>query len=137
MGELSSSQFHELGFNKLLLCEGVTEVKTLRQILRHWKLDASVMLVPRGGALLIDSKRQDGLSEFKRFGGEVFVLVDSERDSDEPSKAGRNKFIEQCEKLFGKGHSMQKSYRATENYFKAEAISKAMRSDQYKLLETF
>ena len=130
MGELSSSQFHELGFNKLLLCECITKVKTLRQILRHWKLDASVMLVPLGGTSLIDSKRQDGLSEFKRFGVEVFVLVDSARDSAEASKAGRNKFIEQCEKLFGKGHSMQKSYRATKNYFTAEAISKAMRSDQ-------
>jgi ABC-type cobalamin/Fe3+-siderophores transport system ATPase subunit len=137
MGELSFSQFHELGFNKLLLCEGVTEVKTLRQILRHWKLDASVMLVPLGGTSLIDSKRQDELSEFTRFGVEVFVMIDSERDSAETSKADRNKFIVQCEKLFGEGHAMQTNYRATENYFTAEAISKAMRSDKYKPLEPF
>ena len=137
MGELSFSQFHELGFNKLLLCEGVTEVKTLRQILRHWKLDATVMLVPLGGTSLIDSKRQDELSEFKRFGVEVFVIVDSERDSAETSKADRTKFIVQCEKLFGEGHAMQTKYRATENYFTAEAISKAMRSDKYTPLEPF
>ena len=137
MGELSFSQFHELGFNKLLLCEGVTEVKTLRQILRHWKLDASVLLVPLGGTSLIDSKRQDELSEFKRFGVEVFVIVDSERDSAETSKADRTKFIVQCEKLFGEGHAMQTKYRATENYFTAEAISKAMRSDKYTPLEPF
>ena len=137
MGELSFSQFHELGFNKLLLCEGVTEVKTLRQILRHWKLDASVMLVPLGGTSLIDSKRQDELSEFKRFGVEVFVIVDSERDSAETSQTDRNKFITQCEKLFGKGHAIQTKYRATENYFTAEAINKAMRSDKYKPLEPF
>lgn len=137
MGELSFSQFHELGFNKLLLCEGVTEVKTLRQILRHWKLDASVMLVPLGGTSLIDSKRQDELSEFKRFGVEVFVMVDSERDSAETSKADRNKFIAECERLFGKGHAIQTQYRATENYFTAEAINRAMRSDKYKPLEPF
>jgi ABC-type cobalamin/Fe3+-siderophores transport system ATPase subunit len=137
MGELSFSQFHELGFNKLLLCEGVTEVKTLRQILRHWKLDASVMLVPLGGTSLIDPKRQDELSEFKRFGVEVFVIVDSERDSAETSKADRNKFIAQCETLFGSSHSMQTKYRATENYFTSEAINKAMRSDKYTPLEPF
>ena len=63
--------------------------------------------------------------------------MDSERDSSATSKPDQNKFIEQCEKLFGKGHSMQTSYRATENYFTAEAISKAMRSDKYKPLELF
>ena len=137
MGELSFSQFHELGFNKLLLCEGVTEVKTLRQILRHWNLDATVMLVPLGGTSLIDSKRQDELSEFKRFGVEVFVIVDSERDSAETSKPDRNKFIAQCERIFGTTHAIQTKYRATENYFTAEAISKAMRSEKYKPLEPF
>ena len=137
MGELSFSQFHELGFNKLLLCEGVTEVKTLRQILRHWKLDASVMLVPLGGTSLIDSKRQYELSEFKRFGVEVFVIVDSERDSAETSKPDRNKFIAQCERIFGTTHAIQTKYRATENYFTAEAISKAMCSDKYIPLGPF
>ena len=137
MGELSFSQFHELGFNKILLCEGVTEVKTLRQILRHWKLDTSVMLVPLGGTSLIDSKRQDELSEFKRFGVGVFVLVDSERDSADTSKPDRNKFIAQCERIFGTTHAIQTKYRATENYFTAEAISKAMRSDKYKPLTPF
>ena len=137
MGELSFSQFQELGFNKLLLCEGVTEVKTLRQILRHWKLDASVMLVPLGGTSLIDSRRQDELNEFKRFGVKVFVLVDSERDSAETSKPDRDKFIAQCQKLFGKGNALQTNCRATENYFTAEAINRAMRSEKYKPLEPF
>ena len=137
MGELSFSQFQELGFNKLLLCEGVTEIKTLRQILRHWKLDASVMLVSLGGTSLIDSRRQDELNEFKRFGVKVFVLVDSERDSAETSKPDQDKFIAQCQKLFGKGHALQTNCRATENYFTAEAINRAMRSEKYKPLEPF
>ena len=137
MGELSFSQFHELGFNKLLLCEGVTEVKTLRQILRRWGLDSSVMLIPLGGTALIDAKRHDELGEFNRFGVDVYVLVDSERENAESPISERNKFIAVCEKLFGEGHAAQTDYRATENYFTAEAINAAMRSEKYKPLTPF
>ena len=137
LGELSFSQLHELGFNKLLLCEGVTEVKTLRQILRHWKLDASVMLIPLGGTSLIDAKRQDELHEFSRFGVEVFVMVDSEREEAGVSKPDREKFITLCKNLFGSKNAIQTKFRATENYFTAEAINKAMRSEKYKPLEPF
>ena len=91
MGELSFAQLHELGFDKLLLCEGVTEVKTLRQVLRHWKLDGSVMVIPLGGTTLIDAKRQHELREFNRFGVEVFVLVDGERkEAGAPDPSGKN-----------------------------------------------
>lgn len=137
MGELSFSQFHELGFDRLLLCEGVTELKTLRQILRLWKLDTSVMLIPLGGTALIDAKRQDELSEFNRFGVKVFVLVDSEREERGEARPDRSKFINLCEALFGKSHAMQTEYRATENYFTADAIAAAMRSEKYKPLQPF
>ena len=137
MGELSFSQLHELGFNKLLLCEGVTEVKTLRQILRRWKLEASVMLIPLGGTSLIDAKRQYELHEFSRFGVEVFVIVDSEREEEDVSKPDREKFIALCKNLFGSKNAIQTKFRATENYFTAQAINKAMRSEKYKPLKPF
>lgn len=137
MGELSFSQFHELGFNKLLLCEGVTEVKTLRQILRCWGLDSSLMLIPLGGTALIDAKRHDELSEFNRFGVDVYVLVDSEKENAESPLSDRGKFIALCEKLFGLGHAVQTDFRATENYFTTEAINAAMRSEKYKPLTPF
>lgn len=137
MGELSFSQHHELGFNKLLLCEGVTEVKTLRQILRKWRLDSSVMIVPLGGDALINQKRQDELNEFQRFGVPVYVLVDSERDAPASSVAKRDAFVSVCNKLFGDGHAMQTERRATENYFTATAIRAAMRSDEYAALSPY
>nr|WP_315476981.1 AAA family ATPase [uncultured Undibacterium sp.] len=137
LGELSFSQFHELGYNKLLLCEGVTEVKTLRQILRHWKLDSSVMIVPLGGDALINSQRQHELNDFNRFGVEVFVIVDSERTSAEVSNLSRTKFITLCNELFGKNHAMETELRATENYFTLNAITSGMRSEKYTQLEPF
>ena len=137
MGEMSFSQFHELGFNKLLLCEGVTEVKTLRQILRQWRMDSAVMIVPLGGTSLIDPKRTDELQEFKRFGVPVFVLVDSERASADTTNAQRNAFIAACQNLFGKKNAIQTARRATENYFTQKAIMTAMRSEKYIALQPF
>jgi ABC-type cobalamin/Fe3+-siderophores transport system ATPase subunit len=137
MGELSFSQLHDLGFNKLLLCEGVTEVKTMRQILRRWHLDASVMLIPLGGTSLIDGNRQDELNEFNRFGVEVFVLIDSEKASEDSNDPVRSRFLAVCEKLFGPKHAIQTNWRATENYFTADAIQGALRSEKYRALERF
>lgn len=137
MGELSFSQLHDLGFNKLLLCEGVTEVKTMRQILRHWHLDASVMLIPLGGTSLIDGNRQDELNEFNRFGVKVFVLIDSEKVSEASSDATRSKFLAVCESLFGANHAVQTKWRATENYFTTTAIQAALRSEKYRALDPF
>lgn len=137
MGEMSFSQHHELGFNKLLLCEGVTEIKTFRQILRKWNLDSSVMIIPLGGDALINPARHDELQEFNRFGVPVFVLVDSERDSTDTSIPQRSKFIDLCKKLFGEKNAIQTARRATENYFTADAIKTAMRSEKYAPLDLF
>lgn len=137
MGELSFSQFHELGFDKILLCEGVTEVKTLRQFLRLWELESAVMVVPLGGNSLIDPKRCDEIAEFKRFGVDVFVLIDSEKNAADEVNAQRNKFVALCNKLFGDGHAMQTQRRATENYLTSRAIAVMKRSDKYRALEPF
>lgn len=137
MGELSFSQFHEVGYNKLLLCEGVTEVKTLRQFLRLWRLDGSVLIISLGGDALINPQRQDELSEFKRFGVEVFVLVDSERESPDHSVSQRDEFIEKCKEIFGAKSAMQTDRRAIENYFTKRAICAAMRSEKYEALSDF
>ena len=137
MGELSFSQFHELGFDKILLCEGVTDVKTLRQFLRLWGLDSSVMIVPLGGNSLIDPNRQDEIAEFKRFGVDVFVLIDSEKCAPDKEVLQRTKFVEMCRSLFGKGHAIQTERRATENYLTLRAITAAKRSNKYRALEPF
>ena len=137
LGELQFSQFHELGFKKILLCEGVTEVKTLRQFLRLWRLDSSVLLVPLGGDALIDSSRVEELSEFIRFGVKIFVLVDSERIAAKKARSRRTRFIDLCEKLFGVGHAIQTERRAIENYFPKNAILAAMRSEAYRELDLY
>lgn len=137
MGELAFSQMHELGCSALLLCEGVTEIKTLRQILRKWKLDASVMLIPLGGDALIDPNRQDELNEFNRFNAKVFVIIDSERKHENDQIPKRDKFIKECGDLFGKNSAIQTKLRAIENYFTEEAIRNGLRSHEYAALGPF
>src|SRR5260370_31438994 len=55
LGELSFSGYQELGFDKVLLVEGATDVKTFQQFLRKYGLDHKVVIVPLGGSQLINS----------------------------------------------------------------------------------
>jgi hypothetical protein len=71
LGELSFAAYKELGFDKILLVEGVTEVLTLQQWLRLYGKDHQVVLLPLGGAAMINGKREDELR--------VHALIDSER----------------------------------------------------------
>jgi len=137
LGEMQFSQFHELGANKVLFCEGVTDIRTIRQWLRLYGLESSILLVPLGGRSMIDSRRVVELEEFKRLGISTYVLIDSERTSASETNTERTEFIETCRKLFGEKNALQTERRATENYFTDIAIKAAMRSDKYKALDLY
>ena len=49
LGEMSFSSFKELGFERILLVEGVTDVKTTQQFLRLLNKDHKVVVLPLGG----------------------------------------------------------------------------------------
>jgi hypothetical protein len=49
LGELNFSGYRELGFDKVLLVEGPKEVKTIQQLLRKYKKDHKIVLLPLGG----------------------------------------------------------------------------------------
>ncbi len=137
MGELSFSQHHALGYNTLLLCEGVTEIKTLQQLLRKWKMDNKIMLIPLGGNTYMKGNREAELNEFKRFGVPVYVLVDSEsKASDQPDR-DRQAFGNTCCKLFDAEHVLLTERRAMEHYLTTEAIQKAKKSVKYTALSPY
>jgi predicted ATP-dependent endonuclease of OLD family len=56
-GQLSFSGYQELGFDKILLVEGASEVKVFQQFLRKYGLDHKVVLMPLGGNQLINGSR--------------------------------------------------------------------------------
>ena len=79
VGEMSFSSFKEMGFDTILLVEGVTEVKAVQQFLRALKKDHQIVVVPLGGGQLIRGGVQAELAELKRLSDHIAVLIDSER----------------------------------------------------------
>lgn len=135
LGELSFSGYQELGFDKVLLVEGRTDVRTIQQFLRLWKLDHKVVLLPLGGKTLINSSSVAELQEVKRISSHVYALIDSEKKTAgatlEPT---REAFILNCQQV---GIAVKVlNRRATENYLIDAAIKK-VKGPKYRALSEF
>src|SRR5581483_11356459 len=82
IGEMSFSSFKEVGYDRVLLVEGVTEVKAIQQFLRHLRKDHTTVLLPLGGGQMIRGGVQQELHELRRLSKNVSVLIDSERETE-------------------------------------------------------
>jgi ABC-type cobalamin/Fe3+-siderophores transport system ATPase subunit len=135
VGELSFSGYKELGFDKILLVEGRSEVKTIQQFLRLWKKDHQILLLPLGGSQFINDSSEMELQEIKRISNNIFVLIDSEKDSvGAPLDAQRQAFVDICNNLQIDCHVLER--RATENYFTDQAVKRA-KGDNYRALTAY
>jgi hypothetical protein len=126
LGEMSFSGSRELGFRRVLLVEGPTEIKTMQQFLRQLEKDHLVVLLPLGGKSMIDGSREAELAEMKRICDDVRVLIDSERAVPEaPLEPNRQVFVGLCARLSIPCHVLER--RATENYLSDRAVKKVWR----------
>jgi hypothetical protein len=125
LGELGFSGYRELGFGKVLLVEGKTDVKTLQQFLRLYGKDHNVVAIPLSGRTLINGHSEEELAELTRIADDIHALIDSERTSPGvPGDAGREAFGSTCERLGIKCHIL--SRRAIENYFSSAAVKRVL-----------
>lgn len=123
LGEMGFSGYKELGFDKVLLVEGSTDVKTLQSLLRHYNKEHSVLLLSLGGGQLIKDSSEEELLEITRISTNVHALIDSERLSPgEPLLAQIQAFVDTCEALGIPCHVLHR--RAIENYLTERAIRK-------------
>ena len=123
LGELSFSSYRELGFDKVLLVEGRTEVKTFQQFLRLLKKDHEIVLIPMGGNELINANSEPELAELTRISSKISAIIDSERSSaNDPLPANRQRFAEACGKA--KISCKVLDRRAVEQYLPERAIRK-------------
>jgi predicted ATPase len=135
LGELSLSGYEELGFKQVLLVEGTTEVPTLQSWLRLYGVEHQVVIVPLGGASLINGRSGQSLAEIKRITTHVAVLIDSERNAAGAQLArDRQVFVEKCEELGFSIHVLER--RALENYLTAGAI-RSVKGKGYSALGHF
>jgi hypothetical protein len=135
LGEMSFSGYSDLGFQRVLLVEGSTEVAAVQALLRLYGIEHRVVLIPLGGSSLINAHSTQALAEIQRITSDVSVLIDSERRvPNEPIAADRQAFVDGCQQLGFDIHVM--SRRALENYFPDQAI-KATKSSKYRALDPF
>lgn len=121
LGELNYSAHRELGFDNVLLVEGPTEVKTIQQILRKFRKDQNVLLLPLGGSAMICGGREAELDEIRRITPHISALIDSDWEAaGQPLANDRKAFVESCRSLNIPCHVTDR--RATENYFTESAV---------------
>jgi len=135
LGEISFRSFKDVGYDKILLVEGVNELKTIQQFLRFIHKDMKVVLLPLGGSSMINKKREFELNEIFRMSDNIFVLIDSEKKSKSASLSkDRSNFVNICKKLKMDIHVLDR--RTIENYFTEEAIQK-VKGDKYHTLSYY
>jgi ABC-type cobalamin/Fe3+-siderophores transport system ATPase subunit len=135
LGELSFSGYRELGFRKVLLVEGKTEVQTFQQILRRYGKDHQVVLLPLGGNTLISDSSVAELAEITRISDDISAVIDSELPSAGASMDPiRTRFVETCAKLKIKCHVLER--RATENYLSDRAV-KEVKGAKFRCLGAY
>jgi len=135
LGELSFSSYKELGFNKVLLVEGRTEVKTLQQFLRLLKKDHEIVLVPMGGSEMINANSEAELVELTRITDKISAVIDSDRSSAGATpSANIQSFANACGKA--KIPCKVLDWRAVENYLCDRAIKRVF-GPTYQALTPF
>jgi len=127
LGELSFSTFKDLGFDCVLLVEGVKDVKTVQQFLRFLHKDHKVVIIPLGGDELAAGNAEHELGELRRLSDRVFALVDSEREREDATPIqARLQFMDVCKKL---GITVcVTERRALENYLSDTAVKQVLGS---------
>lgn len=135
VGAMGFSSFKELGFESILLVEGVTDVRTIQAFLRFYGKDHKVVVIPLGGDQLAKGGMEHELKELSRISKRIFALVDSERESEssQPVEA-RQKFEASCKSL--EIDVCVTERRGIENYMTESAI-KAEKGDKYRALEKY
>jgi ABC-type cobalamin/Fe3+-siderophores transport system ATPase subunit len=133
--ELGFSAYHELGFERILVVEGPTDLKTVQRLLRYYGVEHQILLMHLGGREQIHARGVDQLMELQRITPHVSVLIDSERKGakEHPQKRIQD-FADGCLDAGIPCHVLER--RAIENYFSDDAIKRAVGS-QYGILEPY
>ncbi|WOH59772.1 ATP-dependent nuclease [Bradyrhizobium sp. BWC-3-1] len=124
LGELSFSAFRDMGCDRILLVEGVNDVKAVQQLLRLVGKEHTTVILPLGGDQLVAGGREHELEELKRLSENVYALVDSERPDASAAAAQRRVQFEQICNRIGFGVCVTQK-RALENYFPDSAVKAA------------
>lgn len=135
IGEMSYGAYAAIGFHRVLLVEGVTEVKLFQQWLRALGREHGVIIVPLGGSGMIRPDREDELRELTKVTKDVYAVIDSERASaDDALESGREAFRQSCEKV---GIRCCVTKRRSSDCYLTEAAIRRVKGEKYSALGDF
>jgi len=135
LGEMSFLGHKEIGFDSVLLVEGITDALVVRQFLRKLKKDGRVLILPLGGSALINGNIGTELNEIQRISPKLNALIDSEKSSEGAAlPRPRREFLKLCEELNIHCHILER--RAIENYLSSRAIAEE-KGAKYRALRPF
>jgi ABC-type cobalamin/Fe3+-siderophores transport system ATPase subunit len=131
LGEMGFSSHKELGFERLLLVEGPTEVTTFQQILRAMGKDHKIVLLPLHGRM----PQAIDLEEILRITTGISAIIDSERtQAGAALRRDRQEFVDLCADRRIPCKVLER--RATENYF-PDSVIKEVFGNRYRALGSF
>lgn len=135
LGELGFGGYQELGFAKVLLVEGPTDVPLFQQLLRIYEKDHKVVILPLGGKSLVNDSTELQLTEIKRICKTIAAVIDSEKgDVAATVEPSRLAFQEMCGRTGINCRILDR--RATENYFTDRAV-KLAKGDNFRALSSY
>ena len=135
LGEMSFAAYRELGFDAVLLVEGINDIKTVQQFLRLLRRDHRVVVLQLGGSQMIRAERVTELTEVLRLTKNVHVLIDSERKHDgDAIDRQRSLFLAACSNVGIRGVATAR--RALEHYLTDRNV-KAAFGDAYRAMTPF
>jgi energy-coupling factor transporter ATP-binding protein EcfA2 len=135
LGELSYFGYREVGYDRVLLVEGPSDVTTFQQLLRAWGSSQSPVILQLGGGSLINAKSEEQLLELTRISDNISAVIDSERGEAGASiQSDRQAFAEICAKHGIQCHVLER--RAVENYFTTSAVQNVM-GEKYSALQPY
>jgi hypothetical protein len=131
LGEMSFSSHKEVGFEKVLLVEGPTDLTAFQYFLSRISKTHKILMLPLHGHM----PQADELEETFRITTNVAAIIDSERTSqNDELGADRNRFVQLCQSRNVPILVLER--RAIENYF-PDSVVKSVFGLQHRALAPF
>jgi len=121
LGELGYESLREIGFDRLLLVEGPSDLLAIKELLRKYGKEAKTVVFHLGGGDRATAMASAELAEVKQITDRVSVLIDSERNAEgEAIGRGRQALVDACRSTNIPILVLKR--RALENYFPDRAL---------------
>lgn len=135
LGEMGFSGYRDLGFDRILLVEGSTDVRTVDALRHVMGLRGNVILLPLGGSDQIKPGAGVQLAQLLQITDRLAALIDSERSSEaDILRPDRLAFKKACDKLGIPCHVLER--RAIDNYLTDRAVRQVL-GEPYRGLGPF